>query len=73
MPTFETLPRFEKDWKGLTSQQRDAFRKVVKECHPKAPTSRQPLDLLCREVEVFEEVERRLQPGRPAHDGRPRR
>jgi hypothetical protein len=40
------------------------FRKVVEECHPKAPTSRQPLDLLCREVEVFEEVERRLQPGR---------
>ena len=31
MPTFETLPRFEKDWKDLTPQQRDAFRKVVKE------------------------------------------
>lgn len=29
MPTFETLPRFEKDWKGLTPQQRDTFRKVV--------------------------------------------
>ena len=31
MPTFETLPRFEKDWKGLSPQQRDAFRKVVKD------------------------------------------
>ena len=31
MPTFETLPRFEKDWKDLTPQQRDAFGKVVKE------------------------------------------
>ena len=31
MPTFETLPRFEKDWKGLTSQQRGTFRKVVME------------------------------------------
>jgi hypothetical protein len=31
MPTFETLPRFEKDWKGLTSQQRDTFRKVVRD------------------------------------------
>jgi len=31
MPTFETLPRFEKDWKGLTPRQRDAFRKVVRE------------------------------------------
>ena len=31
MPTFETLPRFEKDWKGLTSGQKDAFRKVIKE------------------------------------------
>jgi hypothetical protein len=31
MPTFETLPRFEKDWKGLTPQQRDTFRKVVKD------------------------------------------
>ena len=29
MPTFETLPRFEKDWKGLTPQQRGTFRKVV--------------------------------------------
>ncbi len=31
MPTFETLPRFEKDWKGLTPQQRDTFRKVAKD------------------------------------------
>jgi hypothetical protein len=31
MPTFETLPRFEKDWKGLTSQQRATFRKVIKD------------------------------------------
>jgi hypothetical protein len=31
MPTFETLPRFEKDWTGLTPHQRDAFRKVVKD------------------------------------------
>jgi hypothetical protein len=31
MPTFETLPRFGRDWKNLTPQQRDAFRKVVKE------------------------------------------
>jgi hypothetical protein len=30
MPTFETLPRFEKDWKGLTLELRGAFRKVVK-------------------------------------------
>jgi hypothetical protein len=31
MPTFETLPRFEKDWKDLTPQQRATFRKVVKD------------------------------------------
>ena len=31
MPTSGTLPRFEKDWKNLTSQQRDTFRKVVRE------------------------------------------
>jgi hypothetical protein len=31
MPTFETLPRFEKDWKKLTSQQQALFRKVVLE------------------------------------------
>ncbi len=31
MPTFETLPRFEKDWKDLTPQHRDMFRKVVRE------------------------------------------
>ncbi|HEX3492557.1 MAG TPA: hypothetical protein VHU92_24650 [Streptosporangiaceae bacterium] len=29
MPTLETLPRFEKDWKGLSPEQQDAFRKVV--------------------------------------------
>ena len=31
MPTFETLPRFERDWKNLTSQQRGIFRKVIQE------------------------------------------
>jgi hypothetical protein len=31
MPTFETLPRFAKDWKKLTSQQQALFRKVVLE------------------------------------------
>ena len=35
MPTFETLPRFEKDWKGLTPKQRDTFGKMVKDaCTP---------------------------------------
>jgi len=29
MPTFETLPRFERDWKKLTAQQQATFRKVV--------------------------------------------
>lgn len=31
MPTFETLPRFERDWKSLTTQQRATFRKAVTE------------------------------------------
>ena len=31
MPTFETLPRFERDWKSLTSRQQATFRKVVQE------------------------------------------
>jgi hypothetical protein len=31
MATFETLPRFERDWKNLTSQQQALFRKVVLE------------------------------------------
>jgi len=31
MPTFETLPRFDRDWKNLRAQQQAAFRKVVKE------------------------------------------
>ena len=31
MPTFETLPRFEKDWKNLMPGQRAMFRKVVLE------------------------------------------
>ncbi len=31
MPTFETLPRFERDWKNLTAQQQATFRKVVTE------------------------------------------
>ena len=30
MPTFETLPRFERDWKILTRQQA-TFRKVITE------------------------------------------
>jgi hypothetical protein len=31
MPTFETLPRFDRDWKNLTREQQSAFRKVVTE------------------------------------------
>ena len=31
MPTFETFPRFERDWKNLTSQQQAMFRKIVLE------------------------------------------
>jgi hypothetical protein len=31
MPTFETLPRFERNWKKLTAQQQATFRKVVTE------------------------------------------
>ena len=31
MPTFETLPPFERDWKSLTAQQRATFSKVIKE------------------------------------------
>jgi hypothetical protein len=31
MSTFETLPRFERDWKSLTSRQQAMFRKVVQE------------------------------------------
>jgi len=31
MPTFETLPRFERDWKNLTRQQQAAFRKAIRE------------------------------------------
>src|SRR5262249_50936878 len=31
MPTFETLPRFERDWKNLTSRQQAMFCKVVQE------------------------------------------
>lgn len=29
MPTFETLPRFERDWRNLSAQQRAIFRKVI--------------------------------------------
>jgi hypothetical protein len=29
MPTFQTLPRFERDWKNLTTRQQATFRKVV--------------------------------------------
>ena len=31
MPTFETLSRFERDWKNLTWQQQALFRKAVLE------------------------------------------
>jgi hypothetical protein len=31
MPTFETTPRFERDWKNLTRQQQGPFRKVALE------------------------------------------
>jgi hypothetical protein len=31
MPTFETMPRCERDWKNLTRQQQAAFRKVITE------------------------------------------
>jgi hypothetical protein len=31
IPTFETLPRFERDWKNLSAQQPANFRKVVTE------------------------------------------
>lgn len=31
MPTFETLPRFERDWRKLTPEQKALFRKVVTE------------------------------------------
>lgn len=29
MPTFELLPRFQRDWKNLTARQQATFRKVV--------------------------------------------
>ena len=31
MPTFETLPRFKRDWKNLDAHQQSTFRKVVTE------------------------------------------
>lgn len=31
MPTFETFPRFAKDWKSLASQRQATFREVVLE------------------------------------------
>jgi hypothetical protein len=31
MPTLETLPRFERDWKNLSSPQQAIFRKVITE------------------------------------------
>jgi hypothetical protein len=31
MPTFELTPRFERDWRKLTSGQREAFRKTIQE------------------------------------------
>jgi hypothetical protein len=33
MPTFETLPRFERDWKSLSAQQKAAFRKIITEAY----------------------------------------
>lgn len=37
MPTFETLPRFEKDWKNLTPQQQGTLRKVSSNARPGPP------------------------------------
>ena len=31
MPTFETLTRFQRDWKNLTRQQQALFHKVITE------------------------------------------
>jgi hypothetical protein len=31
MPAFETLPRFDRDWKNLTRQQQAIFRKIITE------------------------------------------
>jgi hypothetical protein len=31
MPTFETLPRFERDWRSPSPQQKAAFRKIITE------------------------------------------
>lgn len=31
MPTFETLPRIDRDWKGVTAARQALFRKVVRE------------------------------------------
>lgn len=31
MPTFQTDPRFDRDWKNLTPEQRQRFRRVVQD------------------------------------------
>lgn len=31
MPTFQTHPRFDRDWKNLAAQQRERFRRVIGE------------------------------------------
>ena len=31
MPTFELTGRFERDWRKITSQQQEAFRKTIRE------------------------------------------
>lgn len=31
MPTFQTDPRFDRDWKSLTPEQRQRFRRVIRE------------------------------------------
>jgi hypothetical protein len=31
VPTFQTTPRFDRDWKALTTAAREHFRRVIKE------------------------------------------
>jgi hypothetical protein len=43
MPTFELTPRFERDWRKLTPQQREAFGKTIREAFvPDLDTPDQP-------------------------------
>jgi len=43
MPAFELTPRFERDWRKLTAQQGNAFRKTVREAFiPDLDTPDQP-------------------------------